>query len=103
MEPTSLPALALESDYAVIPVPLPSPTTANASADAQEEEHTAEGLSPTTTTPTTASATAAAATAKIPFSVPLRFAAAPPPLLSSKDVMRGEGDVLRDVEVGTRP
>ena len=45
-------------------------------------------------------AAAVAITAKILFSIPLRFAEAPPPLLYFEDVMRGKGDVLRDVEAG---
>ena len=91
--PTSFTALSLERNTAVGPVPLTAPNTATPSV---------KGLYPTTTTLTTTDTTAAAATSKIPFSVPLRFAAAVSPLLSSKDVMRGEEDVLRDVEVGTR-
>ena len=102
METTSRPALAPESDSAVGPLPLPAPTTATPSVDKQEKEHTPEGLSLTMTmkTSTTVAAAAAAATAKIPFSVPLRFVAAVPPLLLSEDLMRGEGCVLRDVEAG---
>ena len=98
-KPTSLPALAPKSDSAVVPVPLPVPTTTTPSTDAQEEEHTAEGLSPnkTTTTSNTVAAAAVATTSEIPFSVPLSFAAPPPPLLFSEDVMRGKGGVLRDV------
>ena len=42
------------------------------------------------------------AAAEIPFSVHRRFVVAVPPLLSSEDVMRGKGKVLRDVEEGTR-
>ena len=52
---------------------------------------------------TTASPATAAATAKVPLSVPFRFVAAVPHLLSSDDVMRGKGGVLRDLNAGTRP
>ena len=45
---------------------------------------------------------AAAATAKLPFSVPICFAEALLPLLFSKDLMRVKGNLLRDVEAGTR-
>ena len=94
---TSCPALALESDSAIGPVPLLALTTATPSV---------EGLFPTTNTTTlttaaSAASAASAATAKIPFSVPLHFAAAVPSLLFSEDVMRGEGGVLRDMEAGT--
>ena len=99
---TYRPTLSPESDSAVGPIPIPTPINATPSADAQEEEHTADGLYPTKTTTTSKTAAAAtAATAKIPFSDPLRFAAAVPSLFSSQDVMRGEGGVLREVEEGT--
>ena len=79
LDPTSCPALSPENDFAVSPVPLYAPTTTTPSANTKEEEHTVEGLLPSTTK-TTSNAAAAAATIEIPFYVPLRFEAAPPPL-----------------------
>ena len=91
-KPTSRPALSSENDSSVIHEPLPAPTTATPSA---------KGLSPTMTTAISTTASAAT-TSKIPLLVPLRFAAAFLPLLSSEDVIRGKGDCLRYVEAGTR-